>query len=317
MKRLNFIFLSLFYLTCTYSQIYSMDKFEMYAIDHLRGRMSDTAFWNKVHSIEFMIDLGENKLVEILLENQLRKYESEPQKRIGYWRCMAMNESDIQTKNIYVKKILDVYLNSNNSDVIHAAESLAKLSYSLTLPPVSKLSDKEQNNILEAYVNWSSIYPKTIESSINYDRLFELLNSNNNEYRRIMAYGTKYLGKIDSSNWNRLVDLALKESSELLTEVYLLCGAYITCPETERNNPNIEFIGEKLKQIAKSDNLKNRYEAFIAIGRFANPNDIDFIKQEMLKLASNITNDLIDEKTLDVMSAISYAFLKTSNYKVN
>jgi SSS family solute:Na+ symporter len=230
-----------------------------------------------------------------------------------------MNENDLQAKKIYIRKILDIYLNSNNSDVIHAAESLAKLSFSLVPYTESKLSDKDQNNLLEAYVNWASIYPESNESSIYYDRLFEFLNSENDEYREIMAYGTKYLGRVDSCNWNCLADLALNESTESLVGVYLLCGAYVTCPDTERNNPNTKIIGDRIKEIAKGDNLKNKYEAFIALGSFASPCDVDFIKQEMLRFKSNKnkSDNALDEKALDLLSAISYAFLKTTSNKSN
>lgn len=317
MKRLIFMLVTFLNLSVTYSQNYSIKDLQTYSIDNLKDRMKDSTFWNKVHSIEFMIDLGENEVVESLLKDHLSKFETEPQKRIGYWRCMAMNESNLQTKKLYIKKILEVYLNSNNSDVIHAAESLAKLSFSLAPYAESKLSDREQSNLLEAYVNWASIYPESNEYSIHYDRLFELLNSENDEFREIMAYGTKYLGKVDTCNWDCLANLALNVSTESLAGVHLLCGAYVTCPDTERNNPNTKIIGDRIKEIAKGDNLKNKYEAFIALGSFASPCDIYFIKQEMLGFTSNKSDKSLDEKALDVLSAISYAFLKTTSYKSN
>lgn len=317
MKLFIFMLISFLYLSVTYSQNNSMEDLQTYAFDNLKDRMEDSTFWNKVHSIEFMIELGENKIVDSLLENHLSKFETEPQKRIGYWRCMAMNENDLQTKQIFIKKILEVFLNSNNSDVIHAAESLAKLSYSLVPYTDSKLFDREQSNLLEAYVNWASIYSESNESSIYYDRLFKFLNSENDEYREIMAYGTKYLGMVDSCNWNRLADYALNESTESVVGVYLLCGAYVICPHTERNNSKTKIIGDRIKEIAKGDNLKNKYEAFIALGSFASPCDTYFIKKELLGFVSNKSNKELSEKALDVLSAISYAFLKATSYKSN
>ena len=315
MKRFIFLLISFFCLSMTYSQNYSMEKLKKYAFANLRDRIEDSTFWNKVHAIEFIIDLGENKIAKCLLENNLRKFETEPQKRIGYWRCMALNENNEKAKYKYIKKILDVYLNTNSSDIIHAAESLAKLSISLVPYSDSKTMEGEYNNLLEAYYNWTSIYTVDNGSLISYDRLYEFLSSENIEQREIIAYGTKYLGKVDSCNWNYLADLALNESMESLVGVYLLCGVYTTCPDSERNNHKTKVIGNRIKEIILDGNLKNKFEAFVALGSFSNPCDADFIKNKMLEFNSNKnkTNNGHNEKDLDLLSAISYAFLKTTN----
>ncbi len=299
---------------CTCNRYLDLSKI---AIENLYERMDDSAFWNKIHSIEFLIDLGLNKEAEIILKDRISKYESEPQMRIGYWRCMALNENDADKKNMHIRKILEVYLNPDNKDIIHAAESLAKLSFSLKKYAIIKMTDAGQNNKLEAYVNWSSIYPESNVSSIDYTGLFEQLNSENLEYRQVMAYGIKYLGRISNYQWKKLVDLALTEPLESPIAVYLLCGALSTCPDQERSNQDIPIIRNNLKRLANSDNKINKYEAFVALGNFSDPDDLDFIKAELLKLHSlNSENDLNDQGK-DILSAVSFAYLKAIGFKNN
>lgn len=299
---------------CTCNRYVDLSKI---AIENLYERMDDSAFWNKIHSIEFLIELGLNKEAEIILKDRISKYESEPQMRIGYWRCMALNENDTDKKNMHIRKILEVYLNPDNKDIIHAAESLAKLSFSLKKYARTKMTDAGQNNKLEAYVNWSSIYPESNASPIDYTGLFEQLNSENLEYRQVMAYGTKYLGRISNYQWKKLVDLALTEPLESPIAVYLLCGALSTCPDQEWSNRDIPIIRNNLKRLANSDNKINKYEAFVALGNFSDPDDLDFIKAELLKLHSlNSENDLNDQGK-DILSAVSFAYLKAIGFKNN
>lgn len=282
------------------------------AIENLYERIEDTSFWNKVHSLEFLADLGLNKEVDYILKDEFSKYEMYPQKRIGYWRCMAINERDSCKKSIYIRKILEAYLDPGSPDRIHAAESLAKLSFSLKKYPATWLINDTQNNLLEAYVNWSSVYPESSSMIIDYAGLFELLKSKKPEQRKIMAYGTKYLKRIDAPHWKELMALALKEPLDSPSAIYLLCGTYITCPTEERNSDNIRLIRDKLRRMARSNNKTNRYEAFVAMGYFVDKNDFNFIKDEFIQL--NLINSLnnLDDETKDILSAISFAFLRTS-----
>ena len=299
---------------CTCNRYVDLSKI---AIENLYKRMDDSAFWNKIHSIEFLIDLGLHKEAEIILKDRISKYESEPQMRIGYWRCMALNENDTYSKDLYIKKILEVYLDSNNTDIIHAAESLAKLSFSLRTYPKTKMINVDEQNKLEAYVNWSSIYPESNGSSIDYTGLFKQLNSENSEYRQVMAYGTKYLGKISDNQWRKIMNLALTEPLASPTAIYLLSGALNSCSDQERNNINILIIRDNLKKIAKTENIKNKYEAFVALGNFAEKDDSNFIKEELLKMQSLYSKNELNDQSNDLLSAVSFAYLKTIGFNNN
>lgn len=299
---------------CTCNRYIDLSKI---AIENLNERMNDSAFWNKIHSIEFLIDLGLNKEAEIILKDRISKYESEPQMRIGYWRCMALNENDTYSKDLYIKKILEVYLDSNNTDIIHAAESLAKLSFSLRTYPKTKMINVDEQNKLEAYVNWSSIYPDKYNCSIDYNSLFEILKSENLEYKQVMAYGTKYLGKISNYQWRKIMNLALTEPLESPIAVYLYSSALNSCPDQERNNKDILIIRDNLKRIAKTENIKNKYEAFVALGNFAEKDDSNFIKEELLKMQSLYFRNELNDQSNDLLSAMSFAYLKSIGFNSN
>lgn len=286
---------------------------EEIALNYLYEAIEDTIFWNKIHAIEFLIDLGYNDKVDSILNILEVEHENAPQKRIGYWRCRVQNEKKSDIKNKYIDKIFKVYINPDSPDIIHAAESLAKLSVSLKNTPPIELRDNTKVNNLNVYLNWSYIYPDSTHSGIDYKTLLKILNSENSDNRRIMAYGLKYLGEIESRSWQYIAERALNQHSEYPYSTYLLSGALSTCPQNERKSPSVNMIKLKLKNIAQSDEYINKYEAYIAFGNFGDQKDFDFIKEEFLRLYSNNNGTLSDKNRKDILSAMSYALLKTSN----
>lgn len=287
---------------------------EEIALNYLYETVEDTIFWNKVHAIEFLIDLGYNDKVDSILNILGPEHENTPQKRIGYWRCRVQNEKDVDIKNKYIDKIFKVYINPDSPDIIHAAESLAKLSVSLKTVPLSEYTDKTKVNNLNAYLNWSSIYPDSHHSGIDYKTLFKVLQSDNSDYRRIMAYGLKYIGEMERGSWQYIAERAINQPSEFPYSTYLLSGALSTCPNKERKSPSVKMIKQKLKILAKSDEYINKYEAYVAYGNFGDQKDFNFIQEEFLKLYSSKDRILSDKNSTDILSAMSYALLKTSNH---
>ena len=288
------------------------------ARNYLLESISDsTLFWNKIHAIEFLIDLGYIEEIRSIMNILGDNYENTPQKRIGFWRCMSKIETNSDRKNRYIDKILHVYLDPESPDRIHAAESLAKLSVSLKNHPQPILQDTVKNNSLKAYVNWGSIYPDTSDSCMDYSALFKTLESDNSDYKRIMAYGLKFLGKLRKDQWENIAERAIKQPDDYPFLTYLLSGALSTCPDNARKNSHAGLIRQKLKTLAKDNDPTNQYEAYNALGNFACPDDFIFVRDEFLKLYSSKDSMQLDNSTKDVLSAMSYALLRTTYNKKN
>lgn len=315
-RLLSFLFF--FYILTNSYAINSKQLYvEEIALNYLYETVGDTIFWNKIHAIEFLIDLGFNENVDAILNKLEFNYENTPQKRIGCWRCRVKNEKDADKKNRYIEKIFQVCINSNSPDIIHAVESLTKLSVSLKNIPQSELLDSAKNNIFNAYLNWSSIYPDSPLSCIDYTTLFKTLQSDNSDYRRIMAYGLKFLGKMESEPWQSVAERAINQPAEYPFSTYLLSGVLSTCPEKERKSCYINLIKQKLRILAKRNEPINQYEVYVALGNFADQEDFNFIQEEFLKLYSCKNRAELDKNKKDVLSAMSYALLKTSGHKKN
>ena len=281
------------------------------ARNYLLESISDsTLFWNKIHAIEFLIDLGYIEEIRSIMNILGDNYENTPQKRIGFWRCMSKIETNSDIKNRYIDKILNVYLDPESPDRIHAAESLAKMSVSLKNHPQPVLQSDSKNNSLKAYINWSSVYPETSDSCIDYSVLIKTLDSDNSDYKRIMAYGLKFLGKIKREQWENIAEKAIKQPNDYPFSTYLLCGALSTCPDNARKSSQACLLRNKLKILAKDNNPTNQYEAYISLGNFGCPDDLIFIREEFLKLYSRMDSMQTNNNTKDVLSSISFALLK-------
>ncbi|WP_436417979.1 hypothetical protein KCV26_02815 [Petrimonas sulfuriphila] len=315
-RFLSFLLLS-FILTNSFAINGNQLCVEEIALNYLYETVNDTIFWNKIHAIEFLIDLGFNEDVDAILNELEINYENIPEKRIGYLRCRVKNEKNTDKKNRYIEKILQIYMNPSSPDIIHAVESLAKLSVSLKNIPQLEFLDSGKNNICNAYLNWSYVCPDSSLSSIDYTTLFKTLQSDNSDYRRIMAYGLKFLGKMEREPWQSVAERAINQPTEYPFSTYLLSGALSTCPEKERKSHYINLIKQKLRILAKRNESINQYEAYVALGNFADQEDFNFIQKEFLKLYSCKNGAELDKNKKDVLSAMSYALLKTSGHKKN
>jgi len=129
-----------------------------------------------------------------------------------------------------------------------------------------------------------------------------------------MAYGLKFLKINNIEEWKSIAERAINQAKEYPFTTYFLSGTLSTCPDEERKNNYTTVIRDKLKTLAKSDDPINKYEAFVALGNFADQNDSNFVKEEFLNLY-NCKDITRTNNTKDILSAISYALLKTSKSK--
>lgn len=96
-RFLSFLLLS-FILTNSYAINGNQLCVEEIALNYLYETVNDTIFWNKIHAIEFLIDLGFNEDIDVILEELEINYENTPQKRIGCWRCRVKNVKNTDKK---------------------------------------------------------------------------------------------------------------------------------------------------------------------------------------------------------------------------
>lgn len=126
------------------------------ASEYLLKQTGDSSFWNKIHALEFLCQVGYKTQVQ----NFLKRKEFEPvstirEKRAGYFRCWANAVSGEKEKAFYIDQLLEIYLDPDSPDRIHAAESLAKLRVSLKEYPAAVIEDDSiGNEVLQAYLKW-------------------------------------------------------------------------------------------------------------------------------------------------------------------
>lgn len=275
--------------------------------EFLLDRMNDGSFWNRIHALEFLCQAGYRAEAKNVLKNSFTGIETQPQKRIGYWRCCANAASSTEERDLYINKILNAYLEPENLDKIHAAESLAKLRFSLkNYPSIVIEGDSTQNNQLQSFVAWANVLPSDKLDGIDYSKLFHLLNSENIAQRSIMAYGLAFLGIFDETEWEKLADIALAENLESDCAVHLLHGALVCCPD--RINIKIFEIRNRLKELGITENKTNQYNVLAALGSFGEKEDMEYV----LAAYHNTTSSFSMDEQNDVHSSAAYALMQMS-----
>ena len=244
------------------------------ASEYLLKQTGDSSFWNKIHALEFLCQVGYKSQVQTILKKDFKYVSSIPEKRIGYFRCWANVASDEKEKASYVDKILEIYLNPDSPDKIHAAESLAKLRVSLKEYPAVVIEDDSiGNGLLQAYLKWGCVYNSTSSIPLDYTLLFSVLDSGKETDRKVMAYGLSYMGVFDTVHWKKIVSLALAEPLSSPCVAFLLHGAVTTCPDKNTFREEIGRIRIKLRDLAVTGGKTERYEAYVALGQIGDRED--------------------------------------------
>lgn len=280
------------------------------ASEYLLKQTGDSSFWNKIHALEFLCQVGYKPQVQTILKKDFKYVSSIPEKRIGYFRCWANVASDEKEKASYVDKILEIYLNPDSPDKIHAAESLAKLRVSLKEYPAVVIEDDSiGNGLLQAYLKWGCVYNSTSSIPLDYTLLFSVLDSGKETDRKVMAYGLSYMGVFDTVHWKKIVSLALAEPLSSPCVAFLLHGAVTTCPDKNTFREEIGRIRIKLRDLAVTGGKTERYEAYVALGQIGDREDWSFITDSFEE--GDGDDGLISaEGWRDIQSARAYAILK-------
>lgn len=275
-------------------------------------------FWVRVHAIEFLIELGDTEEA-LRLADSCREFETESQKRIGYWR-MKYRLSAPAEKQVWLDKILASYVDREGPDRIHAAETLAKLSYPLSKADSSLTAqDLETGGSLGAYVKWGMALPADSASEVDFDMLLQAVEDTSLPEKRIAAYAITFLKPLPEPYRMRLFSAA--EAGDERPDVlpYLLHAAII------QDNPGggqSERLKTRLRSLADAPGKSARIELCKALAGRSNKDD-EALLQRVFKLENPVSegNDFaggeIGPANLDVKIAAAFALEKNELMRKN
>ena len=158
--------------------------------------MQEEEQWVKVHAAEYKLQVGLPEGVYDTFLKQLALYENQAPYRIGIWRVLAKSAPTEAVGQQYIDKIIAVFNDTEASDRIHAAETLAKLGV-----PVSTLAKATTDKILKGekgslwvYTLWASMQG---QEKSNNPMLEALMSGIEEEIPRLQAaYALKIEGNI-------------------------------------------------------------------------------------------------------------------------
>jgi hypothetical protein len=204
------------------------DATERESLSVLRKAVLSPAFWVKVHAIEFLIELDYREEAMRYTDDQLAAFEQTPQNRIGFWRCRYRLSDSEKMREKWLNKIRNAYLDIGGPDRIHAAETLAKLGFSLqNLDDKLVESDLKSNTDLAAFAFWGYCLPKHRGAHADFDQLLSGLDHENSGFRKITAYSLGFIPGFPVTKWPSMAAKALKEPETSVAYPYLLGAAYI------------------------------------------------------------------------------------------
>lgn len=274
------------------------------------GAASDD-FWVRVHAIEFLIELGDTEEASRLAES-CREFETEPQKRIGYWR-MKYRLSAPGEKQVWLDKILAAYLDRDGPDRIHAAETLAKLSYPLSKTDSSLTAqDLRSGGSIGAYVKWGMALPADPGSGIDFDMLLRAVEDTLLPEKRVAAYAITFLEPLPEPYRTRLLVVAEAENESSDVLPYLLHAAII------QDNPGgpPDWLKTRLRNMVEAPGKSARIAFCKALaGRWSDKED-EVLLQRVFSLESLVSesNDFaggeIGPANQDVKIAAAFALEK-------
>lgn len=278
------------------------NSFDADPLSYIEKAAGSSDFWVKVHGIEYLIALGEHKKAKRFVDGEFSKYADSSQKRIGVWRVMYRLETDGEIRDGLLKRIIQAYVDQDGADRIHAAETLAKLNFSLqNLDDDIIQNDIQYGGMLGAFVRWG--YSLSNAGTSNRSLLLELMKEES-EMQKLSAYALGFIGNLSNDEWVSITVMTLKTDTGSVAYPYLLGMLYSVYDRSLNLQPH-EYTQVKLHLL----NLKNRefkdarIELCRALATHSERDDV-LILHELLK------DDRQDAANLDVKAAAAYALLQ-------
>ncbi|EPR69306.1 sodium:solute symporter [Cyclobacterium qasimii] len=227
--------------------------------------MHEEEQWVKVHAAEYKLQVGLSEGVYETFLEQLSLFEDQSPYRIGIWRVLAKSAPTENERQLYIDKIIGVFKDTEATDRIHAAETLAKLGV-----PVSSLAKATTDEILQGekgslwvYTLWASMQG---QEKTNNPMLDALILGIREEIPRLQAaYALQMEGNIPEDKWESLATKALDEPGTSIAKVYLLTAAYYWAGPEHQKSDSYKIIEDLILALQQSDNKGDRMALALAI----------------------------------------------------
>ena len=273
------------------------------AIQVIRLNLENQSKWEKVHAAEYLLWLGYPQGVKEAFLKEERKFGTESPYRIGIWRVLAQADTASEKKRIWVDKILSAYQDSNSTDRVHAAETLAKLHISplKESPEITKKILEGEISPLSIYTLWG-VAASATDTVKNYKSTFLNILANDSveiQLKSIAAYALGHLDNLNPKEWHNLAQSALASSGKQGDRTNLLSAAFVTAPDDSTQSISYLNIRRNLLETKSSPTDEaNRLEMTAALAERGALEDLPL-------LAS-----LMDNGSTYLQAAAAYAILK-------
>jgi len=288
------------------------DALKKEAVQTLRTVLKTQSEWVKVHAAEFLLWSGYPQGVrEIYLEEE-KQWGGKSPYRIGIWRVLSQAAINAEEKKFWRDKILKAFLDTNGTDRIHAAETLAKLHISpFTEHPVRTTESLDSPvRSLSLYTRWSVAFTSQ-DSLLNVRKSFLEITTSRNEdapYRKLAAYVLRNSGGLPPAEWEILAQSALNEPEGSEVKINLLNAALITTPDDASNSGLYSHVYEAFLKYKNGSKKSIQMEIAAGLAEKGNREDLPILIS-YLKNENPLGQDTDDA---DVRASASYAILKMS-----
>jgi len=278
------------------------------ALNELTDVLKTQSRWVKVHAAEFLLWAGYPTGVKEIYQEEERKYENEPQYRIGIWRVLAQAAITADEKNVYIEKIREAFMDTSGSDRIHAAETMAKLRYA---PPiqdslVTKATLLSPVKPLAWYTQWSVAYTSDDAFISARSRLLTLIQEDDGTGRLIGAFALSNLGGLSDDQWDILYKQSIDEPDTSIAKIYLLSASFTTSPDLESKRNKVDNLYQMLRSFSTSSKKSDRMVMAMAFAEKGSIEDLPLL-ESLLRNEHPLENEA---EAADVRAAAAYAILK-------
>lgn len=289
------------------------DSLRREAIQVIRLNLENQSKWEKVHAAEYLLWLGHPQEVKETFLKEEQKFGTELPYRIGIWRVLAQADTASEKKRIWVDKIIDAYRDTNGTDRVHAAETLAKLNISPSKESPEITQEILEGNIspLSIYTRWGVSVTDSIKSSQNPFLNILKNDSVDIQLKSIAAYALRYLDNLNPEEWHSLAQSALSRPEIPEDHTNLLSTAFVTAPDDSVRSVNYLNIRRNLLETKSSPNEANRLEMTSALSEKGTLEDLPIL----ISLMDNGnkqrgTGKINGSGSPDLQAAAAYAILK-------
>lgn len=244
------------------------------AIRELKQALEHESRWLKVHAAEALLALGIDNRAAALFEEELKQHRDEPEYRIGIRRVLFRASADSSERSQQLEAIRNIYFDEAATDRGHAAETLAKLEYAVSIEvrPQVRSFAQDSTDSNAPFHRWM-----LANSGDANDARFlaELLDSSDPAIRSGTAYALRHLASKLPRDVVDTLATAAKTDPAAQPQAYLISAAYVTAPDADHKSQ----FKRQLLQFAHSGNKDEKYEVAAALAARGTSEDLPLLME--------------------------------------